>query len=200
MRRLNRGFMWMSCFCLCKCECVAVLQYKFAVKPPQWFWSKQRVSIYSANINPAAGHTACVDMQIYVSPLCLCVCVSSSSAQLACRLCWKLLHGVSESFLLWDLYCWKLGISPKALASPLFLSLSSSLSLSDSLISTGESIFIPFSSSAFFFGPTFSAYLHHLWASQITAQIGCSTFLSPLTQKSDQMRDDWGPSLTFRSL
>lgn len=39
-----------------------------------------------------------------------------------------------------------------------------------------------FSALLFFFRPTFSAYLHHLWASQITAQIGCSTFLSPFIE------------------
>lgn len=48
----------------------------FAVKRALGFWSKQRVSHYSANINPAAGHKACVDIQIYVMPpLCLSVLV-----------------------------------------------------------------------------------------------------------------------------
>lgn len=43
--------------------------------------------------------------------MCISVCLWALSGHLACSRCWKQMHGVSESFILWDLYCWGLVIS-----------------------------------------------------------------------------------------
>ena len=105
------------------------------------------------------------------------------------------MHGVSKSFLLWGLYCWNLGSSQTPCCS---LPLSFSVSLLLSVFPTASfkqghqysSLFSPLL-AFFFLRPTFSAYLHHLWASQITAQIGCSTFSPPFKQNLKN-RTTWG--------
>lgn len=103
---------------------------------------KSRVIQCSANINWTQGlcwHSdLCATLAVSV---CFCVCMWASSGQLACSLCWKQMRGVSESFILWDLYCWKLGISQKPGRSfPPFLSLYSSQSFCQLHLNRGINI------------------------------------------------------------
>lgn len=107
---------------VCVCPCVS----KGKLVSCNWSllsgFGQSAVSIYCANINPAAGLKACVDNQIYMSV--------RETGQSACTFCWK--YGTRESFLLWDLYRLNSGISQIHCVLPLSML---------ALFKTGQSIF-----------------------------------------------------------
>lgn len=113
------------------------------------------------------------------------VCLRPSSGQPSCSPLRK-----ADAWSEWVIYFMRsvlleAGHFPKALAIfPLsFPPSPSSLSLfPPASFKLGNQYSSVFPTLLFYSRPTYSAYLHHLWASQITDQIGCSAFLSPRTE------------------
>ena len=180
------------------------------------FGQRERVSIYSANTNPAAGHAVtCRHADLCLSPplrpstsvcVCVCVCVYVCEQALVTRplvLAESRCTGVSESFLFMRSVLLEVGHFPKVLAlfPPLSPPFSSSLSLSDSFVlNSGNQYPSLFPLLLFSLGQhslhISMTYEHH----KSQPKLASLHFVSPFSQKWGSMREDRGPSLTFRSL
>ena len=193
--------------CLCKCGCVAI---KFVVLVK----GKESASIL-LTLTLLLDMRWRVDMQIYVCRLlcvhlrvcvCVCVCVYVCEQALVTRplvLAESRCTGVSESFLFMRSVLLEVGHFPKVLAlfPPLSPPFSSSLSLSDSFVlNSGNQYPSLFPLLLFSLGQhslhISMTYEHH----KSQPKLASLHFVSPFSQKWGSMREDRGPSLTFRSL